>query len=95
VQPVLKLAGYTVSEVAVELGIPPKILASFARAEAVADEQVEQMLKQHEDAPLASMLVRALVNAQKLQDAASISGLRPKGLALNIGLSPSVIVKFG
>jgi hypothetical protein len=93
--PILKLAGYTVSEVAVELGIPPKIVANFVHAEAVPDEQVEEMLKRHEDAPLASVLVRALMGARKLQDAVKVGGLRPKGLALNIGLSPSVVVKFG
>jgi hypothetical protein len=62
---------------------------------AVPDEQVEEMLKQHEDAALASMLVRALMSARKLQAAVKVGGLRPKGLALNIGLSPSVAVKFG
>jgi hypothetical protein len=93
--PILKLAGYTVSEVGVELGIPPKIVASFANAEAVPDEQVEEMLKQHEDAPFASVLVRALMGARKLQNAVKVGGLRPKGLALNIGLSPSVVVRFG
>ena len=93
--PILRLAGYTVSEVGVELGIPPKIVASFANAEAIPDEQIEEMLKQHEDAVLASMLVRALMGARKLQNAVKVGGLRPKGLALNIGLSPSVVVRFG
>ena len=93
--PVIALAGYTVSEVAVELGIPPKIVANFASAETVPDEQVEEMLKQHEDALLATMLVRALMGARKLQDATKVGGLRPKGLALTMGISPSVVVKFG
>jgi len=30
-----------------------------------------------------------------VQNAAKVGGLRPNGLALNIGLSPSVVVKFG
>jgi hypothetical protein len=93
--PILKLAGYTVSEVAVELGIPPKIVANFSSAEAIPDEQITDMLKEHEDAVLASMLVRALMAARKLQSAAKVGSLRPNGLALNIGLSPSVVVKFG
>lgn len=93
--PILALAGYTVSEVAAELGIPPKIVANFASAEAVPDERVEEMLNEHKDAALATMLVRALMGARKLQDSVKVGGLRPKGLALTIGISPSVVVKFG
>ena len=93
--PIIALAGYVVSEVAVELGIPPKIVASFASGEAVPDDQVEEMLAQHEDALLATTLVRALMSARKLQYATKIGGLRPKGLAITIGISPAVVVKFG
>jgi len=93
--PIVALAGYTVSEVAVELGIPPKIVANFASLDSVADEQVEAMLKQHEDAMLATMLVRTLMSARRLQNATKIGNLRPKGLAVTIGLTPSVVVKFG
>ncbi len=53
------------------------------------------MLKQHEDALLATMLVRTLMAARKLQDATKVGGLRPKGLAITVGISPSVVVKFG
>jgi hypothetical protein len=93
--PIIALAGYAVSEVAVELGIPPKIVANFASMDTVPDEQVESMLKQHEDAMLATMLVRTLMGARKLQNATKVGSLRPKGLAITIGLSPSVVVKFG
>lgn len=93
--PIISLAGYTVSEVAVELGIPPKIVANFASIESVSDEKIEEILKQHQDAVLATMLVRAIMSARKLQDGMKIGSLRPKGLAISIGLSPSVVVKFG
>jgi hypothetical protein len=92
--PILKLAGYTVSDVSVELGLPPKIVASFASGEALPDEQILEMLKEHEDAVLATMLVRTLMSARKLQNATKIGGLRPSGLAVSIGLSPSVVVRF-
>lgn len=93
--PIVALAGYTVSEVAVEVGIPSKIVANFTTAETVPDEQVEEMLKHHEDALLATMLVRALMGARKLQYATRVGSLRPKGLAITLGISPSVVVKFG
>ncbi len=53
------------------------------------------MLKHHEDALLATMLVRALMGARKLQYATRVGSLRPKGLAITLGISPSVVVKFG
>jgi len=93
--PVLKRAGYTVSEVSVELGLPPKIVAVFALAELVPDEKIEQMLEEYAEAKLATILVRALVRAHKLQVAIAIGGLHPKGIALEIGLTPSVVIKLG
>jgi hypothetical protein len=94
--PVLKRAGYTVSEVSVEFGVPPKLVAVFALAEVVPDDQVEQMLKEYADAKLARMLVHALVRAHKLQGMITIGGgLHPKGIAVEMGLTPSVVVKFG
>jgi hypothetical protein len=93
--PVLKRAGYTVSEVSVELGLPPKIVALFALAETVPDDEIERMLHEYADAKLATVLVHALVRAQKLQGAIAIGGLRPKGIALEMGFTPAVVVKFG
>ena len=67
--PIIALAGYTVSEVAVELGYSTEDCRQFCERETVPDEQVEEMLRQHEDALLATMLVRTLMAARKLQDA--------------------------
>jgi hypothetical protein len=33
--------------------------------------------------------------AHKLQEKLAIGGLHPKGVALEIGLTPAVVVKFG
>lgn len=93
--PILKLAGYSVGDISVDLGLPPKMTANFSTEETVADEVIEEMLGQHENAALASMLVRALMRARKVQDSVTVGGLRPKGLALNIGLVPSVTIRFG
>jgi hypothetical protein len=93
--PILKRAGYTVSGVSVGLGIPPKISADFALAEVVPDDVVEALLQEYAEAKLATMLVRALVRAHKLQLAIHIGGLRPKGIGVDIGLPPSVTIKFG
>lgn len=93
--PILKLAGYSVGDISVELGIPPKIVANFSSEEFVSEESIEEMLKQHDNPALASILVRALIRARKLQDSLKVGGLRPRGLALNIGISPSVVIKFG
>lgn len=93
--PVLKRAGYTVNEVSVELGLPPKVVAVFALAEVVSDEKVEELLQEFADAKVATMLVRALVRAHKLQAAIAIGGLHPKGIALEMGLTPAAVIKFG
>jgi hypothetical protein len=41
------------------------------------------------------MIIRTLHRAGKLQSVLTVGGLRPLGLSIGIGLSPSVSIKFG
>jgi hypothetical protein len=52
------------------------------------------MLAEHTDEKLATLLVRTLIMANRLQSSVNIGGLHPKGIALEIGFSPTVVVRF-
>jgi hypothetical protein len=95
VMPILKLAGYTVSEVAVELGLPPKIVASFESLPPVSEQDVEALLKRHEHELVATTMIRALVRARKLQESVKVGDFSPKGLSLSVSVPPSIVVRFG
>jgi hypothetical protein len=92
--PILKRAGYTITEVSVQVGVPPKISAVFALAEEVPDDQIEQLLAENAEAKLAALLVHTLVRAHKLEGAMQVGGLRARGIAIDVGLTPSVTIKF-
>lgn len=93
--PIVREAGYALGDMTVEMSISPKIIASFAVTEALSDEQTERIAQDHADSKLAVMIVRTLHRAGKLQSAITVGGLRPMGLSIGIGLSPSVAIKFG
>ena len=93
--PILKLAGYTVSEISVELGLPPKIVASFEGRPPVPEQDVEALLKRHEHELVATTIIRALVRARKLQDSVKVGDFKPKGLSLSVSVPPSIVVRFG
>jgi hypothetical protein len=92
--PILKLAGFTLQDVGITLGISPSISASFGVSAVLDDEATEAVAKEHEENLLAVALIRSLARAAKAQRAIVIAGMKPKGLSIQIGLSPSVGIKF-
>jgi hypothetical protein len=92
--PVVREAGYTLSDVSIAVGLPPTVTASFDASSNIASEQVEALLAQHADKKLTVLLVRALHQAWQLQQRIHIAGLRPQGLSVELGLVPAVTVKF-
>ena len=93
--PIVREAGYTLGGVSVEVSLSPKISASFTTAELITDEQASAIAEKHADNKLAVMLIKTLRRGGKLQQAMSVGGLRPLGLQIGIGLSPSISIQFG
>ncbi|MGH7296671.1 MAG: hypothetical protein ACRELB_17160 [Polyangiaceae bacterium] len=91
----MREAGYTLGGVSVEVSLSPKISASFTTTELVTDEQAAAIAEKHSENKLAVMLIKTLRRAGKLQEAMSVGGLKPLGLQIGIGLSPSVSIQFG
>jgi hypothetical protein len=92
--PVIREAGYTLSSVDIGVGIPPKVSATFLASHEVSAENVERLLVEHAEKRLTLVLVKALYQAWQLQTKIKIVGLQPRGLSVEIGLIPSVSVKF-
>jgi hypothetical protein len=92
--PALREAGYAVSEVAVELGLVPKMVASFACAPDISQERIDAVVEEHREAKMTVALLRALHAAYKLQNSIHVAGMTPRGIVLEIGVAPSVVVKF-
>jgi hypothetical protein len=92
--PALRQAGYTVTEVAVAIGLPPTIVASFHTSPAVTEEAAARVIEENKDRKLTVLLVRTLLQAWRLQNSIEIAGMKPRGISVEIGLTPNVVVKF-
>jgi hypothetical protein len=92
--PALREAGYNITEVTVELGLTPKVVATFSTQPDISEERVDAVIEEHREAKVTVALLRALYAAYKLQIGVHVAGLRPKGIALEIGITPAVVVKF-
>jgi hypothetical protein len=92
--PALREAGYTLTEVSVDLGLPPKLVANFASAPDISQERVDAVIEEHKEAKVTVAMLRALHAAHKLQNSIHLVGMRPRAIALEIGLTPGVVVKF-
>jgi len=92
--PLLREAGYTLEGMSIELGLPPKIVASFSVTGTLSDEKVEVLLAENAERRLATYLVKSFHHATKLQSKIDIKGLKPSTIAVELGVIPQIAVKF-
>ena len=76
--PIVREAGYTLGGVTIEVGLSPKVSASFIAAEALSDEQTERIAQSHADSKLAVMIIPD--TAPRGQAAECPDGRRPAAL---------------
>jgi hypothetical protein len=92
--PVIREAGYTLSDVSIAVGIPPTVTASFDASDDISREHVEHLLSVHAERRFTVLLMRSIYQAWQVQQRINIAGLKPKGLSVELGLIPAVTVKF-
>lgn len=92
--PALREAGYTLTHVAFEVGIAPKVKANFTTAPDISQERVDAVIEEHKEARATVALLRALFAAYKLQHKIRIAGMHPRDIELELGIAPAAIVKF-
>jgi len=93
--PALREAGYTLTHVSFEVGISPKVKATFAAAPDISQERVDAVIELHKDARVTVALLKALYGAYKLQRSIRIAGMSPLDIELELGVTPAAIVRFG
>jgi len=93
--PIVRKAGYTLSEVAVELGIPPKVVANFDTTHHLSEVALQEILEANAENRLAVALIKSLHHAQRLQSGIKFVGLAARGISVELGLIPTLVIKFG
>ena len=92
--PALSEAGYTLQEVSAEIGITPKIDAAFVARPDITQERIDDVIAEHADNKFLAVILRTLFGAYKLQNSIDVAGMKPHGIVLTLGVTPSVAVKF-
>ena len=87
--PHLAKAGYTMEELEIELGVPPKLIPHFTVDGALV-ENAEQALIDLEGNIIGSALFKALLKAAALQQKIVIKGMRFSRVEIELGIVPAV-----
>ena len=90
--PHLAKAGYTMEELEIEIGVPPKLIPHFSVDGALVEnaENAEQALTDLEGNIIGTTLFKALFKAATLQQKIVINGMSFSRLEIQLGLVPAV-----
>lgn len=91
--PHLAKAGYTMSDLDVEIGVPPKLIPHFTVDETLA-EHTEQALSDLEGNAIGYALFKALLKAADLQQKIVIDGMCFEGVEIELGLVPALRLRY-
>ena len=91
--PHLSKAGYTMDELEIEVGIPPKLIPHFSVDETLA-ENTEQSLTDLEGNTVGYALFKALLKAADLQQKIVINDMSFARIEIEIGLIPAVRLSY-
>lgn len=92
--PAIKEIGYTVNEVEIELGLPPKIIPHFNKENDVDQETIDSVIDKYKDKKITSLVLSSLSKAASLQDGVHIGALKFAEVEIEIGVVPTVKIKF-
>ena len=87
--PHLAKAGYSMEELELEIGVPPKLIPHFTVDETLV-ENTEQALVDLEGNPVGAALFKALLKAANFQQKIVINGMSFSRIEIQLGLVPAV-----
>lgn len=91
--PHLANAGYTMNELEIEVGLPPKIIPHFTVSDTLIGNR-EQSLTYLEGNAVGSALFKALLRATELQQNIVINGMDFSRIEIELGLLPAVRLSY-
>ena len=95
IAPIIKMIGYSITEVEVELGMPPKIVPHFTRTDDMSEDEMNEIIEKHKDKKLTYLILSSLAKASSLQNSIQLSNLKFTEVEIEVGAIPSVKLKFG
>jgi hypothetical protein len=92
--PILEEHGYKMNEFEVELGLVPSFKPHFSFSEELTEEKQAEILASLEGNKVASLLVKSLAQASRLQKSIKVGKLNFAEVEVEASVPPKVTLKF-
>jgi hypothetical protein len=92
--PLIERAGFRLESLAVEMGVPPKLIPRFSVVKRVPDPEREALAKEAGGNRLGHAVLEALVKAGRLQRAVNVPELSFSHIEVLVGIMPKVRLVF-
>jgi len=93
VLPLAKDAGYSLSEIEIEVGMPPTIIIHFQVGS--GNDSIENILpKVQEDSKIGYSILKGLLFASKVQESLKLKDEKLQEVEIELGIPPKVVVHF-
>lgn len=86
--------GYAITEISLQLGIPPIITLHLNQVENIADEVEEKLLTENKEKPFLYAILIALFKANAIQHSIQSVQYKFTGISIALGISPTIDMKF-
>ena len=87
-------AGYQIGELAVELGVNPKVTVDIKIGQAIREDKLQEVLQGYPNNKLLAATLTALVQASKLQQAVNVETLELKDVTVTMTANPTIALQW-
>ena len=92
--PLIEEAGFEVSGINIDLGIPPDISVSFSKHHEVSAEKIGEIMAANPDKSVLNMVLKGLQTAVNLQTKITMNKFTFSGVSIKLGIPPSVSLNY-
>lgn len=90
----LARTGYTITDIHIKLGLPPTIAMCLDQVEVISEELEKELLEENKSKPIVYAIMVSLFKANSMQKTIHSSNFKFTGLTMEMGLTPSMEMKF-
>ncbi len=87
--PLITEAGYALTSLQLELGIPPKVIARAAQTKTVTPELLAELRQRADGLAVGGAIVTVFLKAVALSETVALGGLKAREIELEIGALPA------
>ncbi len=91
---IFQRTGYSITNIQINVGIPPTLCLSLDQENNISDDEEKNLLEEYKDRTVIYTILLALFKANAIQQSIISTQYKFTGLNLEIGLNPSMQMKF-